>query len=181
MKRRAAPVKKSPLRPRWGSRWFTPVLVCAALMANATGEDPDEHSEVWMAVSDNKLDDLRGGFDLGSGLLVNFGITRAVYVNGDLVTQTTLDFGNLTSLSPAQAAQLNAQLRTLNLVQTGPGNMVDPAVAVGPGGTIVQNTLNDQRIANQTIINASSNAMSTIKGLNSMATITEGVSRGLGR
>ncbi|MEJ8845947.1 hypothetical protein [Variovorax rhizosphaerae] len=181
MTRRAAPVKKSPLRPRWGSRWFTPVLVCAALLANATGEDPDEQSEVWMAVSDTKLDDLRGGFDLGSGLLVNFGITRAVYVNGDLVTHTTLDFGNLTSLSPAQAAQLNAQLRALNLVQIGPGNVVDPSVAVGAGGTIVQNTLNDQHIVNQTVINASSNALSTMKGLNSMATISDAVTRGLGR
>ncbi|MEJ8855270.1 hypothetical protein WKW79_11860 [Variovorax robiniae] len=181
MKRRAAPVKKSLLRPRWGSRWFTPVLVCAALMANATGEDPDEQSEVWMAVSDNKLDDLRGGFDLGSGLLVSFGITRAVYVNGDLVTQTTLDFGNLTNLTPAQAAQLNTQLRTLNLVQIGPGNVVDPSINLGAGGTIVQNTLNDQHINNQTIINASSNSMGTMKALNSMATISDAVTRGLGR
>jgi len=101
-------------------------------------------------------------------------------VNGDLVTQTTLDFGNLTSLTPAQAAQLSEQMRALNLVQTGPGNIVDPSVNPGAGGTIVQNTLNNQHISNQTIINASSNAMSTIKGMNSMATITDGLSRGLG-
>ena len=180
MKRRTAPVSKSSTRSRWGSRWFTSVMMCAVFMANAAGEDPDEQSEIWMAVSDTKLDDQRGGFDLGSGLLVNFGITRAVYVNGDLVTQTTLDFGNLTSLTPAQAAQLSEQMRALNLVQTGPGNIVDPSVNPGAGATIVQNTLNNQHISNQTIINASSNAMSTIKGMNSMATITDGLSRGLG-
>ncbi|WP_422822924.1 hypothetical protein [Variovorax humicola] len=100
-------------------------------------------------------------------------------VNGDLVTQTTLDFGNLSRLTPAQAAQ-QRQMRALNLVQAGPGNIVDPSVNPGAGATIVQNTLNNQHISNQTIINASSNAMSTIKGINSMATITDGLSRGLG-
>ena len=56
-----------------------------------------------------------------------------------------------------------------------------PSVNLGAGGTIVQNTLNDQHISNQTVINASSNAMSTIKGLNSMATISDAVTRGLTR
>ena len=63
-----------------------------------------------MAISDNALDRLRGGFDIGGGLMVNFGITRAVYINGDLVTQTTLNFGNLTGLTTAQASQLNEQI-----------------------------------------------------------------------
>ena len=59
----------------------------------------------------------------------------------------------------------------------GMSRLVDVNDAVG----VLKNTLNDQHIANQTIINASSNAMSTIKGMNSMATITDGLARGIGR
>jgi hypothetical protein len=138
---------------------------------------PARADAVWEAVSDRTLDGLRGGFDVGGGLLVSFGITRAVYINGDLVAQTTLNFGRLSELTPAQAAQLNQQMTALNLVQTGPGNSVAPGVLSTGGGTIIQNTLNNQHIVNQTVIDARSNAMGMIKNLNIQNTLNDALTR----
>jgi hypothetical protein len=138
---------------------------------------PARADAVWEAVSERTLDGLRGGFDVGGGLLVSFGITRAVYINGDLVTQTTLNFGRLSELTPTQAAQLNQQMAALNLVQTGPGNSVAPDIVSTGAGTIIQNTLNNQHIVNQTVIDARSNAMGMIKNLNIQNTLNEALTR----
>jgi len=132
-----------------------------------------------MAVSDQTLDSQRGGFDLGAGLLVSFGITRAVFINGELATQTTLNFGQLDKITAGQAAELGRQLSALNLVQNGPGNTVEAPIG-GMGGTVIQNTLNDQRIANHTVINVQTNGMSLLKELNTAATLNEGIARAVG-
>ena len=131
-----------------------------------------------MAVSDSTLDSQRGGFDIGTGLLVNFGISRAIYINGVLMSETTLNFGQLDKLTAAQATELGRQLSGLNLVQNGPGNTVEGPL--GGVGTVVQNTLNNQNIATHTVINAQTNGMSVLKDLNTAATITEGIARGIG-
>ena len=135
--------------------------------------------ETWMAVSDRTLDSQRGGFDLGAGLLVSFGITRAVYINGELASQTTLNFGQLDKITAAQATELSRQLNTLNLVQNGPGNTVEGPLG-GIGGVVIQNTLSNQRIANHTVINAQTNGMSLLKDLNTAATLNEGIARAVG-
>jgi hypothetical protein len=146
--------------------------------ADAPGKAPFARTEeTWMAVSNHTLDSQRGGFDLGAGLLVSFGITRAVYVNGDLVTQTSLNFGRVADLTPAQASQLAKQVAALNLVQVGPGNSVAPDVLANRTGTIIQNTLNNQRIVNQTVINARSNAAGMIKNLNVQNTLSDALNR----
>jgi hypothetical protein len=152
----------------------------AALAVPAQAERPLQRTdETWMAVSDDTLDAQRGGFDLGAGLLVNFGISRAVYINGVLMSETTLNFGQLDKLTAAQATELGRQLSSLNLVQNGPGNTVEGPL--GPlGGTVVQNTLNNQRIANHTVINAQTNGMSILKDLNTASTLTEGIARAVG-
>ena len=144
--------------------------------ASAADRSPSRPADqVWMAVSDQALDDLRGGFDLGGGLMVSFGITRAVYINGDLVTQTTFNADRLSGLTPVQAAQLGRQMQGLSLVQNGPGNSIDAtAAAAGSGfGTVIQNTLDNQKIVNQTVINATTNAQSLIKGLNTQGTLND--------
>ncbi len=152
------------------------LLTCAA----AAHADPLKRTEeTWMAVSDQTLDSQRGGFDLGAGLLVSFGITRAVFINGELATQTTLNFGQLDKITAGQAAELGRQLSALNLVQNGPGNTVEAPIG-GMGGTVIQNTLNDQRIANHTVINVQTNGMSLLKELNTAATLNEGIARAVG-
>ena len=138
---------------------------------------PARADAIWQAVSNRTLDRQRGGFDVGSGLLVSFGITRAVYINGDLVTQTSLNFGRVADITPAQATQLARQMAALNLVQVGPGNSIAPDVLANGTGTIIQNTLNNQRIVNQTVINARSNAVGMIKNLNTQNTLSEALNR----
>jgi len=153
---------------------------CMAVLAPPAAAEPplQRHDEIWMAVSDNTLDTQRGGFDLGAGLLVSFGITRAAYINGELVAQTTLNFGQLDKITPLQAQELGRQMSAINLVQNGPGNT--SSGPLGLGGTVIQNTLNDQHIANHTVINADTNGMSMLKDLNSARTITDGIARAVG-
>ncbi len=159
------------------------VLAALAFAQQAQADEPGRPlartEETWMAVSDHTLDSQRGGFDLGAGLLVSFGITRAVYINGELAAQTTLNFGQLDKITASQATELSRQLNTLNLVQNGPGNTVEGALG-GVGGVVIQNTLNNQRIANHTVINAQTNGMSLLKDLNTAATLNEGIARAVG-
>ncbi|HSV60094.1 MAG TPA: hypothetical protein VLJ19_14465 [Variovorax sp.] len=155
------------------------ILACAWLAgAGQAGEPLKRTEETWMAVSDSTLDSQRGGFDIGTGLLVNFGISRAIYINGVLMSETTLNFGQLDKLTAAQATELGRQLSTLNLVQNGPGNTVEGPL--GGVGTVVQNTLNNQNIATHTVINAQTNGMSLMKDLNTANTLTEGIARAVG-
>lgn len=156
-------------------------LAGSALSQESSGEpDPvPRHEEVWMAVSGQTLDQMRGGFDPGNGLLVSFGITRAVYINGNLVTQTTMDFGQVNNLTPVQAAQLNKQLSSLNLVQNGPGNTVQSQQGGANYGTVIQNTLDNQRIVNQTVINATSNSAGMLKNFNIQSTVSDAVARAI--
>lgn len=151
----------------------------ACAWADGPVDPVERRNEIWMAVGDTTLDHLRGGFDTGNGLMVTFGISRAVYINGSLVTQTTLNFGQLNNLSAAQAAQLNKQMAALHLVQNGPGNVFEPQQA-GTSGTVIQNTLDNQHIVNQTVIDASSNGLGMVKNFNLQSTVNEGVARAIG-
>lgn len=157
------------------------LLVSATSGAQAGDTVPRLENEFeWQTVSDRTLDGLRGGFDIG-GLLVSFGITRNIYINGALITQTTLNFGQVSGLSPAQANQLNQQLQAQSLVvQNGPGNSIAPEALSGNFATIIQNTLNNQQIIQQTVINATSNALALIKNLNVQATVDEALARAIG-
>ena len=160
------------------SSWL--VCVAGVVAAGLLHAEPLQRTEeTWMAVSDQTLEGQRGGFDLGSGLVVNFGITRAVFINGELATQTTLNFGQLDKITAGQAAELGRQLSALNLVQNGPGNSVEGPLG-SVGGTVIQNTLSNQRIANHTVINVETNGMSLLKELNTAATLNEAISRAIG-
>ncbi|SFM47445.1 hypothetical protein [Variovorax sp. OV329] len=155
-------------------------LACLLLAGGTLAGPPlQRHDETWMAVSDDTLESQRGGFDIGAGLVVSFGITRAVYINGELMTQTTLNFGQLDKITAGQAMALSRQLNALNLVQNGPGNTVEGSLG-SVGGTVIQNTLNNQRIANHTVINVETNGLSLMKDLNTAATLNEGIARAVG-
>ena len=140
-------------------------------------------ASIWLAASDQTLDTLRGGFDLGTGLMVSFGISRAVYINGQLITSTTFRVGDLTSLTPQQAVALSQQISSQSqaqVVKNGPGNTMELSVGTAPLSTFIQNTLNNQNIRNQTIIDVTSNGMGMVKGLNLQATIDAAIADALG-
>ena len=156
-------------------------LLLAGFSGVAQAADQETTGALWETVSDHTLDSLRGGFDLGSGLMVSFGITRSVYINGELSAQTSLNFGQLAGLNAAQAALLGRQLGALNLVvQNGPGNSIAPDATGAAFATIIQNSLNNQHIVQQTVINASSNALGLIKNMNTQATVNDALTRAIG-
>jgi hypothetical protein len=158
-----------------GIGWTT-VGLCALLMTGASQaqdyltqplQAPQE--SVWLAASDRTLEQLRGGFDLGAGLVVSFGISRAVYINGQLITSTSLQVGDLSRLTPVQA-----------VVQNGPGNTLDAGALTIPLATYIQNTLNNQTIRSQTVIQATSNGLSMVQSLNLQATINQAIANAVG-
>ena len=161
-------------------------LMAGSVLSPARADDPESEQpqrseEIWIAASNHDLDQLRGGFDpAGTGLMVSFGITRAVYINGDLVTQTTLDFSHISDLTPVQAAQLDKQLASLNLVQNGPGNTFQGVGGNANVGTVIQNSLSNQAIVNQTIINASSNSAGMVRSLNILSTLSDSMAATIG-
>ena len=147
---------------RW-CRAFTVHAICGALVGLpvAAGEPPAP-GQVWHAASDDKLEQMRGGFRLNDRLTVTFGIVRSVEINGTLVSSSALQIGDLRSIDLGQAEQL----ARLNLVQSGTGNTVATSLQTALPSLVVQNTLNDQTIRTLTEINAVSNGMSLLKGLN---------------
>jgi hypothetical protein len=170
-----------------GIGWTT-VGLCALLMTGASQaqdyltqplQAPQE--SVWLAASDRTLEQLRGGFDLGAGLVVSFGISRAVYINGQLITSTSLQVGDLSRLTPVQAATLGQQIATqTQVVQNGPGNTLDAGALTIPLATYIQNTLNNQTIRSQTVIQATSNGLSMVQSLNLQATINQAIANAVG-
>lgn len=144
---------------------------------------PMQEEVIWMAVSDRALDRMRGGFDLGlgAGLLARFGITRTLEINGDLVTQTTLNFDSGTKLTPAQTAQVSSQVAELGIVQNGPGNVYQPASGGSGLAIVIQNSKDNQHIVNRTVIDATSNAGRMIKNMNTRRTLNDSLARTVGR
>lgn len=162
--------------------WAVGVLALAAPShALAAGADrdvdtmdaprPNNPIHAWKAVSEGRLDDMRGGFDVPSaaGLRIAFGIERAVYINGDLVASMSVNIPDVAHITAAQAQQLSNVVNTVNIVQNGPGNAV--AADVGAGGaaaaaTVIQNSLNNQTLQAITTINAAVNSLPQFRQLN---------------
>lgn len=155
-------------------------------------------SQVWQAVGDRRLDSLRGGFMLGGGLEVSFGITRSVFINGELITETTLNFARVADLTPDWAVRLRQELQSLRLVQNGPDNtfvsgpsattsnpgVSTPAASAVVGnatGTVIQNSLNNQHILHQTIINASSNGLGLLRLSSLQETLSDAIRQSVGQ
>ena len=121
-------------------------------------------------VADHELDQMRGGFDTSNGglpLSFSFGIDRATFLNGELVSTTTVAIPIFTSAMDAKGAQ-TVMLNTTNLIQNGPGNSFAlPSVRDLPTSvmTVIQNTLDNQVISNATVINASVTSRDFIRSL----------------
>ncbi|BAL22568.1 hypothetical protein [Azoarcus sp. KH32C] len=121
-------------------------------------------------VDDDTLDGLRGGFETPGGLVMSFGIERLVYINGALTSMTRLNVADLGSLSGSgiDPAQLSAVGSTLAVIQNGPNNtFVSDALADGAFATafatVIQNSLNNQRIQAVTTINATVNSLDMMR------------------
>lgn len=124
----------------------------------------------WTAVSEDRLDDMRGGFDIPNvdNLRISFGIDRAVYVNGALTTSVSVNIPDVARMTADQARQLAAVANTVSLVQNGPNNAFSPDAVAGAtaAATVIQNTLNNQTLQSLTTINAAVNSLPQFRQLN---------------
>jgi len=121
-----------------------------------------------LAVNESKLDKVRGGFE-SNGLQISFGIERAVYINGALVTSTSLNVSDLGKASGGQSpiSSVSSSPGGLTLIQNGAGNVfLSGPVSAANVGTVIQNTLNDQKIQTVTAINATVNSLQLVRSQN---------------
>jgi hypothetical protein len=124
-----------------------------------------------VAVGESTLDRVRGGFTTDTGLQITFGIERAVYINGGLVTTTSLNVSDLGKIAAGSTPVAGVGSATagsnVSLVQNGAGNVFSIGSANAANvGTFIQNTLNDQKIQSITTINATVNSLQVLKSIN---------------
>jgi len=161
-----------------------------------------------LAINDETLGEMRGGFSIADGLQVDFGIQRAVYVNGNLVTTTSLNLPDLTKLTQGTNTSLSAAnpasssvtmpvslpasgaatpgavdtdaINSLALIQSGSGNTFQAgAMPSSSAGTVIQNTLDNQKLQNMTVIQATVNSLSILKSLDLQTTVRNAVNSSL--
>ena len=127
------------------------------------------------AVEPAILDAYRGGFIDPSGLAVSLGIERIVTVNGNIAATSRINFGDLGSLASGRTTLSPEAASQLNLIQNGGGAL---NVQFGPsvlGGTVIQNSLNNQLINNATIINANVDTRGLLQAMNFQSTLSNAI------
>ena len=81
----------------------------------------------------------------------------------------------------AAAVEAAASTGGLAIVQNGTGNNVSAQINPNMAGTIIQNSLNDQKIQNVTTINATVNSLQTMRAISVHNTIQTGIISSLRR
>lgn len=149
-------------------------VLAQTAIAGVPGDTPQERplGADWVPIDPARLADMRGGFLLPSGLVLSFGIERAVYVNGELTASTSLRIADMSRIT-ADDAKAVARFNEGLVVQIGDGNHFDPVSL--PGGVVIQNTLNDQHIVTVTQMDVRSGALRTFQDLNAAGAIQDGL------
>ena len=145
------------------------LLLTAVIWPSQTNAQGDQLEGEWVAMAPQKLDRMRGGIELPSGMLLSFGIQRAVYVNGNLVATTSINVPDIANITTDQAQQL-AGLQNTMLIQIGEGNTFVPN---GVGGLVIQNSLNDQDIRALTTLNVGTSTLGLFQDLNANAALQD--------
>lgn len=174
------------IAPQISALWFG--LLIAGLASGdvyAAGDAPN--GAYWTPLPDERLADLRGGFDLANGLKVSFGIQRAVYINGALVTTTSLNVGGLSAVTSGAAPSQIAATHGIdsigaNIIQNGLANFIQGiAGANNPiAATVIQNTMDNQTIRSVTVVNATVNSLQILKSLNLNGALRDAISASIG-
>lgn len=136
-----------------------------------------------VALGSDRLDEVRGGFVTPEGMKISFGIERAVYLNGTLVTTTSLNIADLSKISGGQAQVSGNGVGSLGLLQSGGvGNVFAPgAISSTAAGTIIQNTLDNQKIQTITRIDAVVNSTGILRAMNLQSSMQSAIVNSLRR
>jgi hypothetical protein len=96
----------------------------------------------WAAASDEELQALRGGYDLGNGLVVQLSIDRTIMVNGE------------TRLSESFRLPENFSLQRIRDSLGNPGSAAAADLAgLSQAPAVIQNVLDNQLISHSTVMN----------------------------
>lgn len=151
-------------------------LCCLLLAGPATASPPG-----WEAVDAAALDRLRGGFTTHNGLEVSLGIERLVSINGQVVSRTSFQIADVRRLDPGQARAAGAALSAVQLIQNGSDNTAGALFSADTlGGTVIQNTLNNQQIESRTVIHSSVNSLGLLKTINFNGNLSDAIARAAG-
>ncbi|TWI03830.1 hypothetical protein IP90_01646 [Luteimonas cucumeris] len=131
-------------------RWLA-LLLAGAVIAPLHAQDATASNALGTPVAFDRLESMRGGFDLPSGLQASFGFERVVYLNGELMATTRVHIPDISAITPEQAQALAAARQT-TLVQVGEGNTFQASSMAG--GLVIQNTLDGQDILVLTTLDA---------------------------
>ncbi len=163
--------------PKFVAAVSNPPLASRTALAR-TAAGARSSASAWQPVSEHALDDMRAGFDLGSGLVMSIGIERMVSINGNVVSSTTLNVGDLASLNNNPAQSNSYAATALNVIQNGAGNTVlVGALPQSVAGTVIQNTLNNQVLSSTTVVNSTVNSLGILRGMNFMGTLSNALSK----
>ena len=148
------------------------VLAGVAIACQGLAGPQDDPFGSDQAVAAESLDGYRGGFITDSGIAVSLGLERIVTINGNVADTSRIDFGDLGSLAAGRTTLAADAANQLRIIQNGGGTV---GVDFGPsalGGTVIQNSLNNQLINNSTIINASVEGRGMLQSLNFQNTLS---------
>jgi len=123
------------------------LLLVLAMPAMAQGPP-----EGWAPAPESRLEEARGGFENGNGLLVALGVERMVEVNGVVVARNRVELADVTRLA----------------------NAPDAAAALAP--ILVQNNTSGQMIRSLTTVDLTVNALSTLKSMNLEGSLRQALS-----
>jgi hypothetical protein len=154
---------------------YLPVLLLS-LSGLATAEPFKEVN----AVDSATLDRARGGFVTPDGLVVTLGLERLVTINGNVVERTQMQLGDIGKLARGEGTISRDALGELRLIQNGDVRTMAGNAQNLLGGTIIQNSLNDQTIKNQISINATVNTAGMLRALNFGASLNNALSTAVG-
>jgi hypothetical protein len=147
----------------WERRWAlrATLACCACALAAHAGADSLASAT---PVDDQRLADVRGGFETPARLHAALQLERAVYVNGDLVAEHDVRIAEIGAMTAAEATALADATRTL-VSQNGPHNSFDPG-GMGQAATVIQNTLNDQHLVAMTTLGVEVNTLGAFRETN---------------
>jgi hypothetical protein len=171
--------------PRPGVQAVTQVTDDAAPQAGSRAAQPNPLGKEMVALADTSLDEIRGGFELAdSNLKFSFGIERAVFINGQLVASTVLNVKDLQLAAGSGSPQVSISSGmpgSVAVVQNGGGNGVATQLGTNLAGTVLQNSLDNQKIQNVTTVNATVNASQILRGMSVQSAVQNGIVNSLRR
>jgi len=133
------------------------------------------------AVDSERLEEARGGFIVAEGLEVTLGIERMVTINGNVVDRSEIQLGDIGKLAQGNGLVSQEALGQLRLIQNGVASALrGDANTTLLGGTIIQNSLNDQMISAQTTLNATVNTAGMLRALNFAEGLNNALSTAIG-